>query len=222
MSRKILTEQDVKSLPPGSPCYVEHGTILTPLAREVALERQNAIIECSSGDDPAEMKSFERRIALGADHIGWTLKEQLKTFLQDNYYGIVDCGTHGPEKVDSLDFAMQVAGRVREGKARWGIMIDGTGIGSCMLANKVPSIRAAHCYDRLTAKFSREHADSNLLTLAGLVISFEQVTLVVTTWLNTPFKKEGHGSQVGKIIEVEQQFGQGCLVAFCGDPYCAL
>jgi ribose 5-phosphate isomerase B len=222
MSRKVLTEQDVKSLPPGSPCYVEHGTILTPLAREVALERQNAIVECDSGDDPAEMKRFERRIALGADHDGWPLKEQLKTFLQDNYYWIVDCGTSGAEEVDSLDLAVQVAGRIREGKARWGIMIDGTGIGACMVANKVPSIRAAHCYDRLTAKSSREHADSNLLTLAGLVISFEQATLVVMTWLSTPFGKEGHGSQVGKIGEVEQRFGQRCVVAVSGDPYSAL
>jgi ribose 5-phosphate isomerase B len=223
MTRKVLTEQDVKSVPPGSPCYVEHGTILTPLAREIALQRQNTIVECKSGEDLAELKSHERQIAIGADHNGWALKEQLKTFLQDNHYWIADCGTHSPEEVDTLDLTVQVASRVKEGKARWGIMIDGTGIGSCMVSNKVPGIRAAHCYDRFTAKSSREHTDSNLLTLGGLVVSFELAASITMTWLSTPFGKgEGHRSQVGKIREVEQRFVHCCVVALSGDPYCAL
>jgi ribose 5-phosphate isomerase B len=222
MPRKVLTEQEVKSLPPGSPCYVERGTILTPLAQEVALARQNVIVEYNSGEEPNQMKSFERRMALGADHDGWALKEQIKTLLQDDHYWIVDCGAHGHEKVEVLDVTVQVANQVREGKVRWGIMIDGTGLSSCLVANKVPSIRAVHCYDRLSAKSSRECADSNLLTLAALVTSFEQAALIVMTWLNTAFGKEGYGSQVGKITEIEQRFGQSCVAAVSGDPYCAL
>jgi len=222
MTRKVLTEREVKSLPPGSPCYVEYGTLLTPLAIEVALERQNAIVEFQNGEDLAEMKSFERRIALGADQDGWALKEQIKTLLQDNHYWIADCGAGTPVTGEALGLAVQVASQVREGKVRWGIMIDGMGIGSCIVANKVPGVRAVNCYDRLTAKFSRERADSNLLTLAGSVISFEQATLVVMTWLNTAFSKENDGSQVGKIVDVEQRFGQCCVAAVSGDPYCAL
>src|SRR5438034_10389727 len=78
MNRKVLTEQDVKRLLPGSPCYVEAGTILTPLAREIADDRQNTIIVCANGEELASLKAYNRRIALGADPTGWTLKEQLK------------------------------------------------------------------------------------------------------------------------------------------------
>jgi ribose 5-phosphate isomerase B len=219
MTRKVLTEREVRSLPPGSPCYVERGALLTPLAREVALARQNVIVEC---DDPTQMKSFERLIALGADHDGWALKEQIKTLLQENNYWIVDCGVHAAGRVEALDLTVQVANQVRDRKVRWGIMIDGTGLTSCLVANKVPSIRAVHCYDRLTAKSSREYADSNLLTLAALMTTFEQADLIVMTWLNTASGKEGASSQVGKIAEIEQRFGQGCVTAVSGDPYCAL
>lgn len=219
MTRKVLTEREVRSLPPGSPCYVERGALLTPLAREVALARQNVIVEC---DDPTQMKSFERLIALGADHDGWALKEQIKTLLQENNYWIVDCGVQGAGRVEALDLTVQVANQVRDRKVRWGIMIDGTGLTSCLVANKVPGIRAVHCYDRLTAKSSREYADSNLLTLAALMTTFEQADLIVMTWLNTASGKEGASSQVGKIAEIEQRFGQGCVTAVSGDPYCAL
>jgi ribose 5-phosphate isomerase B len=219
MTRKVLTEREVRSLPPGSPCYVERGALLTPLAREVALARQNVIVEC---DDPTQMKSFERLIALGADHDGWALKEQIKTLLQENNYWIVDCGVQGAGRVEALDLTVQVANQVRDRKVRWGIMIDGTGLTSCLVANKVPGIRAVHCYDRLTAKSSREYADSNLLTLAALMTTFEQADLIVMTWLNTASGKEGASSQVGKIAEIEQRFGQGYVTAVSGDPYCAL
>jgi|RhiMetdeSRZDD1v2_1073273.scaffolds.fasta_scaffold40755_5 ribose 5-phosphate isomerase B len=219
MTRKVLTEREVRSLPPGSPCYVERGALLTPLAREVALARQNVIVEC---DDPTQMKSFERLIALGADHDGWALKEQIKTLLQENNYWIVDCGVQGAGRVEALDLTVQVANQVRDRKVRWGIMIDGTGLTSCLVANKVPGIRAVHCYDRLTAKSSREYADSNLLTLAALMTTFEQADLIVMTWLNTASGKEGASSQAGKIAEIEQRFGQGCVTAVSGDPYCAL
>src|SRR5215831_17856511 len=219
MTRKVLTEREVRSVPPGSLCYVERGALLTPLAREVALARQNIIVEC---DDPTQMKSFERLIALGADHDGWTLKEQIKTLLEENNYWIVDCGVPADGRVEALDLTVQVANQVRDGKVRWGIMIDGTGLTSCLVANKVPGIRAAHCYDRLTAKSSREHADSNLLTLAALMTTFEQANLIVMTWLNTASGQEGARSQVDKIAEIEQRFGQGCVTAVSGDPYCAL
>jgi ribose 5-phosphate isomerase B len=219
MTRKVLTEREVRSLPPGSPCYVERGALLTPLAREVALARQNVIVEC---DDPTQMKSFERLIALGADHDGWALKEQIKTLLQENNYWIVDCGVQGAGRVEALDLTVQVANQVRDRKVRWGIMIDGTGLTSCLVANKVPGIRAVHCYDRLTAKSSREYADSNLLTLAALMTTFEQADLIVMTWLYTASGKEGASSQVGKIAEIEQRFGQGYVTAVSGDPYCAL
>src|SRR5215475_14379032 len=206
MARKVLTEQEVRNLPPGSPFYIERGALLTPLAREVALARQNSIVEC---DNPTQMKSFERLIALGADHEGWALRQQIQSLLQDNNYWIVDCGAPGAGKAEALDLTLQVAKQVRDGKVRWGIMIDGTGLTSCLVANKVPGIRAVHCYDRLTAKSSRECSDSNLLTLAALTTTSEQANLIVMTWLNTSSGKGGPDSQFGKIAEIEQRLGRG-------------
>ncbi len=222
MNKKVLTEQDVRSLPPGSPCYVERGTILTPLARELALARQNAIVECDAGEDLERMKSYDRRIALGSDHDGEVLAKQLKSFLQDSQYWIIDCRGEGPEALNYLDVVAQIAGHIREGKAHWGIMIDRSGTSSGIAANKFPGIRAAHCYDRLSAKLCREHTDCNVLTLNGLVTNFELASLILTTWLNTPFDKKDHRGQVCRIEEIEQRFLQCCVVAVSGDPYCAL
>ena len=221
MNRKVLTEQDVKRLLPGSPCYVEAGTILTPLAREIADDRQNTIIVCANGEELASLKAYNRRIALGADPTGWTLKEQLKPFLQDDGYLVLDCGSHH-ELVDYPEVALQVATLLKTGKAHLGIMIDAAGIGSCMVANKVPGIRAANCYDRLTALNSREQNDANLLTLGGELISFDLATSIVSTWLNTPFAGGPQQKRISRIEEVEQQFLQATIVALPGDSTCAL
>jgi len=102
-----------------------------------------------------------RTIALGADHGGYPLKENLKTLLQEQGYQVDDCGTYSTESVDYPDFALAVALKVSNGEAWRGIMIDGAGIGSCMAANKVPGVRAALCYDHATAVNSREHNAAN-------------------------------------------------------------
>lgn len=221
MNRKVLTEQDVKRLLPGSPCYVEAGTILTSLAREIADQHQNAIIECANPEELASLKAYARRIALGADHAGWTLREHLKPFLQDNDYLVLDCGNNH-EALDYADVTLQVTRLLKAGEAHWGIMIDAVGTGSCMVANKVSGIRAANCYDRLTAQHSREQDDANLLTLGGQLISFELATSIVSTWLNTSFAGGQRQKRISKIEEVEQQFLQASIVAPPGDSSCAL
>jgi ribose 5-phosphate isomerase B len=222
MNRRVLTEQDVKRLLPGSPCYVEAGTILTALAREMAHQRENTIVECANAEELASLKAYTGRIALGADHTGWTLREQLKPFLQENGYLVLDCGSHNHEIVDYTDVALQVARLLKAGKAHRGIMIDSVGTGSCMVANKVPGIRAANCYDRLTAQNCREQDDANLLTLGGQLINFDLATSIVSTWLNTPFAGGQQQKRISKIEEVEQQFLQAAVVALPGDSSCAL
>ncbi|HEX2524589.1 MAG TPA: RpiB/LacA/LacB family sugar-phosphate isomerase, partial [Terriglobia bacterium] len=169
MNKPVLTESDIKRLEPGSSCYVLKGTLVTALAQELAVQRQIPILECESAAEVASLKAANRRVALGADHGGWMLKEGLKPFLQDNGYLVLDCGTQNGEAVDYPDFALEVAKAVRTGQAFCGIMVDGLGTGSCIVANKVPGIRASLCYDRLTARSSREHNDANMLTLGGQV-----------------------------------------------------
>ena len=221
MNRPVLTEAEVKQLEAGSPCYVLKGTLITALARELAASRQNEIIECSD-KDLAGLRATNRRIALGADHGGYVLKEHLKIFLNDAGYQVLDCGTHSQESVDYPDLALKVAVAVKTGQAHRGIMVDGVGTGSCMVANKVPGIRAAHCYDRLTARNSREHNDANVLTLGGQVVLPDQATLIVSTWLNTAFAGGRHQRRVSKIEQTEQQFLKDTVAAVDGDCSCAL
>ena len=156
----------------------------------------------SSGD--ISTQSNPKKIAIGADHGGFSLKETLKGYLTDEGYQIVDCGTNSADSVDYPDFAQAVAVQVQSGKAWRGIMIDGAGIGSCMAANKVPGVRAAMCYDYATAFNSREHNNANLLTLGAGLIGANLAKQIVKTFLDTEFGGGRHARRVDKIMEIEK------------------
>lgn len=147
-----------------------------------------------------------KSVALGADHGGYPMKENLKSFLIELGYSVVDCGTNSKEAVDYPDFAYAVAYLVSKGKAWRGIIVDGAGIGSCMVANKVPGVRAALCYDHATAANSREHNDANVLTLGAGLIGENLARQIVKTWLTTEFGGGRHAKRVDKIMAVERQF----------------
>jgi ribose 5-phosphate isomerase B len=148
--------------------------------------------------------SNSKTIAIGADHGGYSLKENLKTYLIQEGYQIVDCGTGNTDSVDYPDFAQAVALQVQSGEAWRGIMIDGAGIGSCMAANKVSGVRAAMCYDHATAYNSREHNDANLLTLGAGLIGVNLAKQIVKTFLDTKFGGDRHARRVDKIMELEK------------------
>lgn len=154
--------------------------------------------------EPKQAK-ITRRLALAADHGGYTLKESLKPFLQQQGYQVDDCGTHSTELVDYPDFAYAVAKKVSDGEAWRGIIIDGAGIGSCMVANKVPGVRAAMCYNAATALNSREHNDANVLTLGAGMIDATLAQQIVLTWLNTIFAGGRHARRVDKIIALDRR-----------------
>ena len=140
-----------------------------------------------------------RRIAIGADHGGFEMKEELKRFLKELGYEVVDLGTHSSEPVDYPDFAHAVASAVARSACDLGIMVDGAGIGSCMVANKIRGIRAAMCYDEATARNSREHNGANVLTLGGKMISMAQMHDIVRVWLSAELTEERHRKRVAKI-----------------------
>lgn len=146
----------------------------------------------------------DKIVAIGADHGGFQLKETLKTFLSENGYSVLDCGTNSTDSVDYPDFARAVAEQVKSGSAWRGIMIDGAGIGSCMAANKVPGIRAAMCYDYATAYNSREHNNANLLTLGAGLIGSSLAKQILITFLETEFGGGRHARRVDKIMEIEK------------------
>ncbi len=145
-------------------------------------------------------------VAIGADHGGFELKETLKPELTALGFDVQDVGTHSKDAVDYPDFALAVAQAVSSGKAWRGIMIDGAGIGSCIVANKVPGIRAGMAYDYSTAVNSREHNDTNVLTLGAGLIGVNLAKQIVKTWLTTEFAGGRHAPRVDKIKSVEKQY----------------
>jgi ribose 5-phosphate isomerase B len=199
--RTVIDEQAVNAVPEGGTLALPPGALVTPLARSAALARRVTLLPAREVETVPEDKT----VAIGADHGGYALKEMLKALLQPEYT-VIDCGTNGPASVDYPDFALVVAQLVSSGRAWRGIMIDGAGIGSCMVANKVPGVRAAMCYDQATAVNSREHNDANLLTLGAGLIGNNLAKQIVETWLSTPFGGGRHAKRVDKIMDIERRF----------------
>ncbi len=208
-ARPMVTEADVLAAPVGGKLPISAEAVITPLARDTALDRRvelvrepDAVIEQRLDPAPAA----GRTIALGTDHGGYAMKEDLKNYLGELGYEVLDCGTHSTASVDYPDFAYAVAKLVSEGRAWRGIVVDGAGIGSCMAANKVPGVRAAMCYDHATAVNSREHNDANVLTLGGMLLGRNLAREVVKTWLATDFGGGRHARRVDKIMGIERRF----------------
>ncbi len=148
------------------------------------------------------------RIAIGADHGGFGLKQELAAKLVEAGHEIEDVGTHSAEACDYPDFAHAVARQVARGDCRWGIMIDGAGIGSAMVANKVPGVRAAACYDLSTARNSREHNRANVLTLGAGLTGPGLAWQIVQEWLATPWGGDRHLRRVALINEIEELYAR--------------
>ncbi len=155
---------------------------------------------------PAQPTSSGDRIAIGADHGGCQLKDVLAAKLREAGYEVDDCGTHGTDAVDYPDFAHAVARRVADGSSRWGVVVDGAGIGSAMVANKVPGVRAALCYDVSSARNSREHNHANVLTLGAGLIGPNLAWQIVEAWLEMPWGGDRHARRVAKITEIENAY----------------
>ena len=215
-ARPLVTELDVRDLPVGTQLPTPAGALITPLARQVAMERGISFVPASSAETKAPAQSVSnparaesrKTIALGADHGGFELKERIRQTLVEQGYETIDCGTHSKESVDYPDFALAVAQLVANGEAWRGIIVDGSGIGSCMTANKVPGVLAAMCYDQATALNSREHNNANVLTLGAGLVGTNLALQIVQTWLATPFGGDRHARRVEKIKAIERRYAR--------------
>ncbi len=145
-------------------------------------------------------------IAIGSDHGGFELKQALAARLVDAGWAVDDCGTHSTDACDYPEFAHAVARRVGTGKCSAGIIVDGAGIGSAMVANKIPRVRAAACYDLSTARNSREHNRANVLTLGAGLTGPALAWQIVQEWLATPWGGDRHLRRVALITEIEDQY----------------
>jgi ribose 5-phosphate isomerase B len=145
------------------------------------------------------------RIAIGADHAGFTLKEYLKQTLSRLGHSIDDHGTHSEESVDYPPICFAVGRAVVEGRAERGIVLGGSGQGEQIAANKVVGIRAALCNDLYTARLSREHNDANVLSMGGRIVAFGLAEEILTLWLSTPFAGGRHQRRLDQISALEKR-----------------
>jgi ribose 5-phosphate isomerase B len=139
------------------------------------------------------------KIAVGADHAGYELKQRLAEGLQRHGHEVLDLGTHGTQSVDYPDFAGAVAGAVAAGRAERGLLVCGTGIGMSIRANREPGVRAAKCNDPLEARMARAHNDANVLCLGARVLDASVAEELVALFLSTPFEGGRHAARVAKL-----------------------
>jgi ribose 5-phosphate isomerase B len=218
LARHVLIFGDLEAIAANGEIVVPLGTVVTALAQEEA-DRRGILIRFGEGKSPVTevRKTFPsetaaqagaRVVAIGSDHGGFDLKEELKRYLREWGYNVIDLGTSSREAVDYPDFAEAVANAVVRGEAWSGVVIDSAGIGSSIAANKVPGARAALCYDKATARNSREHNDANLLSLGARLIPPELAREILAVWLETPFAGGRHQGRVDKIRAIEERHGK--------------
>lgn len=218
--RVVITEAEVlRAWRAGQSTIEAPGAIVTPLARDAALEKGISI--AADGDtsssapsasgrprsDPGPARSVSgERIAVGSDHGGFKLKSALIPWLESRGWTVADVGTDSEESCDYPDFAYAVARTVESGRARFGLMIDGAGPGSTVVCNKVPGIRAAAATNEFLARNARAHNDCNVLVLGARVTSVEASRRIVRAFLATDFEGGRHARRVEKIHDLERRF----------------
>jgi len=162
-AKLVITEDDVRGLERGAVLRIAEGARLTPLAADIVNDRGIELVRRASRSG----SSAHKAIAVGADHGGFAMKEELKSFLVSLGHRVNDFGTNSESAVDYPDFAHAVARAVADHSVDVGIVIDGAGVGSAMTANKVPGVRAAACYSVEVARNSREHNGRTCLRWAA-------------------------------------------------------
>jgi ribose 5-phosphate isomerase B len=172
------------------PSEEEIRTVVTRVVDGVLTRTAQSSAPTASDPAPAQHPVGERSVAIGADHGGYPLKERIGFHLRERGFQVRDCGTASPDSVDYPDFAHAVARLVADGTCAEGIIVDGAGIGSAMVANKVPGVRAALCYDVSSARNSREHNHANVLTLGAGLIGNALALQIVDAWLATEWVRD--------------------------------
>jgi len=157
------------------------------------------------------VSSGEKMIAIGSDHAGFRLKEDLNDALVEMGYAVHDVGTYSEESCDYPDIALTVAESVSQGEADKGVLVCGTGAGMAMTANKVPGIRAVVCNEPYTAEYCRLHNDANVMTIGSRLVDFDDARNILKVFLATGFDGETeagarHARRLEKIRDIERKY----------------
>ena len=204
---EIITEADARSLDIGETVVLRKRGHVTPLAadtlkaRRVTVVTEDLIDRSHEGLAPA---GDVRRVAIGSDHSGLSLKSVIIAALRGKGIAVDDLGTLTSDPVDYPDTAARVAQAVARGEADAGIVIDGAGIGSAIAANKIPGVRAAVCHDQTMARYARQHNGANVLSLGATLIQPKDALDVVSVWLSTPMTEARYVRRLAKIRALEE------------------
>ena len=204
--RPLITEKDVtEALRAGQKTLAATPkTLITPLAHDTAREHGLTFVDPPpEPTSPVAIRPRTHTVAIGSDHGGYAYKETLKPVIAEMGWQVLDVGTDSEESCDYPDFAFAVARAVALGKADFGVMIDGAGLGSAMVCNKVPGIRAACAYNEFTAWNARAHNDAQVLTLGSRTLGIEVCKSILKRFLTTDFEGGRHQRRVDKITDVE-------------------
>jgi ribose 5-phosphate isomerase B len=145
------------------------------------------------------------KIAIGADHAGFALKQHLVATLTRLGHHVDDLGTHSADPVDYPDICARVGLAVVERRADRGVIVGGSGQGEQMAANKIPGVRAALCNDLYTARMSRAHNDANVLAIGGRIVAAGLADEIISVWMTTPFEGGRHQRRIDQIAEIEKK-----------------
>ena len=145
------------------------------------------------------------RVAVGSDHAGYRLKQDLAQLLKEDGHEVVDVGTDSEEPTDYPPFCAAVARLVRDGEADRGVVLGGSGQGEQISANKVRGVRAALCNDLFTATLSREHNDANVLSIGARIVAPALAREILRTWLTTEFEGSRHVARLEQIADIERE-----------------
>ncbi len=206
----IITEADARVLDIGATVALGRGGHITPLARDTLRERRITVVaEGEVSPETADLvpAADVRRVAIGSDHTGLSLKAALVPYLRAQGRQVNDLGVDTADPVDYPDVAERVAQAVSRGEADGGIVIDGAGIGSAIAANKVRGIRAAMCPDVTIARYSREHNGANVMTLGATMVSIDDARAIVDVWLGTTMREPRYIRRLAKIARIERERG---------------
>jgi ribose 5-phosphate isomerase B len=202
----IITEADARVLDVGETVALNRGGHVTPLAADTLKGRRVTVVMADildRADDGLAPVSDIRRVAIGSDHTGLSLKAAITARLRSKGIAVDDLGTLTPDPVDYPDTAARVAKSVARGEADAGIVIDGAGIGSSIAANKVKGVRAAVCHDATMARYARQHNGTNVLSLGATLVHQQEALEVVDVWLNTPMNEPRYIRRLAKIRALE-------------------
>ncbi len=219
MKTLLVTERDILDAVARGCTRLEipPAAILTPLASDTASQKNLLLVRAAPGERKSEKTPADASasgqtpvpagiVAIGSDHGGFELKTQLAGHIRSLGFTVHDAGTNSADPCDYPDFAYAVGRLVASNRAGLGIMIDGAGVGSCMVVNKIPGLRGACCTHEFMARNAREHNNANVLTLGSRVVGLEVAKGIVEIFLRTPFAGGRHEGRVKKIMDVDQKY----------------